>query len=476
MKTRVIEPERLDHESDDVVEVNLRDLERLNRYFGGHATLIAELARLETRASRFTLLDCGAASGDYARRLSRQFPNACIVCLDRQARNLANAPQPRVQADAFCLPFADGSFDYVCASLFLHHFEDAGVETLLREFSRVARKAVIVNDIERHWFARSFLPATRWIFRWHDNTVHDGILSVRAGFKPGELTGLARRAGLRPVRVRRVLPWFRIAVVLGLGLMASCARRYPVEGLVVKVDREASAMTVAHRAIPGLMPAMTMPFRVDHPRELDRVEPGSRVSFQLEVRRQRSRASRIRVEDARRVDGEFRFPVPSERLSPGATVADFMLADEQGNAVRLSDLAGRFVAVNFLYTRCPLPDVCPRLAASFASVQRKFHAEMPSRLVLLSITLDPAFDRPEVLAEYARGVHADPARWKFLTGEVEPVAKQLGVSYWTEEGLIAHSSATALIGPDRRLIAIIEGSSFPLEQLVALIRFELNKK
>lgn len=476
MKTRVIEPEHLDHASDHVAALNLRDLERINRYFGGHATLLAELARLEPRTANFSLLDCGAASGDYARELTRRFPNARIVCLDRQARNLATAPQPRVQADAFRLPFAAKSLDYVCASLFLHHFEDAHVEALLREFARVARKAVIVNDIERHWFARSFLPATRWILRWHPATVHDGVLSVQAGFKPGELTRLAHRAGLRPVRVRRVLPWFRIAVVLGLGLMASCARRYPVEGLVVKVDRDASMMTVAHRAIPGFMPAMTMPFRVDPPKALESVEPGSRVAFQLDVRGQRSKASRIRIEDTRRVDGEFRFPVPPERLAPGAVVADFMLAGEQGNAVRLSDFSGRFVAVNFLYTRCPLPEVCPRLAASFASVQRKFHAEMPSRLVLLSITLDPAFDRPEVLAAYGRSVRADPARWKFLTGEVEPVARQLGVSYWTEEGLIAHSAATALIGPDRRLIALVEGSSFPLEQLVALIRFELDKK
>lgn len=475
MKYRVIEPEMLDRVPDDIARRNLEDLARINRYFGGHGTLIAELARFEARDAHFSILDCGSASGDYARKIAARFPRARVVCLDRKARNLADAPRPAVQADAFHLPFASRSFDYVCASLLLHHFDDASVVDMLREFSRVARKAVIVNDIERHWIAGAFLPATRWIFGWDQNTVHDGILSVRAGFRPAELTLLAGQAGLRTIRVRRAFPWFRIAVVLGMAASLACARRYPVEGLALRVDRQENRVTVAHRAVPGLMPAMTMPFQVERPGELEGVEPGARLSFRLTVRKHGSAISRIRVFDSRRVDEDFRFPVPPERLAPGAVVKDFALTDEQGKAFRLSELDGRYVAVNFLYTRCPLPDVCPRLAASFASIQRKFAAEMPSRLMLLSITLDPDYDKPEVLAAYARGVHADPARWKFLTGDVEPVARQLGVAYWTEEGLIAHSSATALIGPGRRLAAIIEGSSFPFEQLVALIGFELGR-
>jgi protein SCO1/2 len=146
-----------------------------------------------------------------------------------------------------------------------------------------------------------------------------------------------------------------------------------------------------------------------------------------------------------------------------------------GRLVRFSGLAGKLVAVNFIYTRCPLPDVCPRLAASFASLQRAFRDEMPSRLMLLSITLDPDFDVPDVLAGYARSARADPRCWRFLTGDVAPAARQFGVAYWVEEGLIAHSSATAIIGPDQRLRAIVEGSSFPLEQLAALIGFELDR-
>jgi ubiquinone/menaquinone biosynthesis C-methylase UbiE len=110
------------------------------------------------------------------------------------------------------LPFSPSSFDYVFSSLFLHHFTDEQVVELLRAFGRVARRAVLIVDLERHPVAYYFLPATRWLLGWDPVTVHDGKISVEAAFRPRELESLARAAGLADPRARAYRPAFRVAL------------------------------------------------------------------------------------------------------------------------------------------------------------------------------------------------------------------------------------------------------------------------
>jgi protein SCO1/2 len=132
------------------------------------------------------------------------------------------------------------------------------------------------------------------------------------------------------------------------------------------------------------------------------------------------------------------------------------------------------VAVNFIYTRCPLPDVCPRLSASFATLQKRFADRLGRDLVLLSVTVDPDYDTPAVLAEYARRWGADDRGWRFLTGDVARVAAQLGEVYWADEGTIGHNSVTSIVGRDGRLAAAVDGSSWRVDQLASLIAHELE--
>lgn len=212
MSGRNVGVEILDSAADQEAHANLADLVRINRYFGGHAITL-RLLRSLSPDQRFTLLDVGAASGDHARVIRNAFPLATVVAADRAVRNLAVAPDPRVVADAFRLPFAEGAFDYVFCSLFLHHFSDAEVAGLLASFHRTARKALIVVDLQRHVLARRFLPATAWLFKWKEITLADGPISVQAGFKAEELRRLAGRAGLAGTRVRTHWPWFRLSLV-----------------------------------------------------------------------------------------------------------------------------------------------------------------------------------------------------------------------------------------------------------------------
>jgi hypothetical protein len=212
-RNRFIEPELLDHADPQDARANLLDLVRLNQRFGGYSTARKVLAQVARPQDEFTLLDVGAASGDTGRFLKLAYPNAKITSLDYNQVNAEAAPDPKVIADAFALPFAAESFDYVFSSLFLHHFANEQVVELLRGFNFVARRAVLITDLERHFLPYWFLPATRPVMHWSSITVHDGCISVRAAFTRAELTQLAQEAGLSSINVEVHRPAFRLSLV-----------------------------------------------------------------------------------------------------------------------------------------------------------------------------------------------------------------------------------------------------------------------
>ena len=255
-------------------------------------------------------------------------------------------------------------------------------------------------------------------------------------------------------------------LIIALAALPSCARHYRAQGIVLAVDRNAQRVTISHREIPGYMEAMAMPFHAESERELDPLTPGSRIQFELKVRGGATAVSHIRVQQL--ATGDVPVQKPQETIAVGETMPDFTLTAQDGRPVRLSDYRGQLVAIDFIYTRCPLPDVCPRLSANFARLQKR----LGSRVALLTITLDPEYDTPAVLSEYAQRWQADPHVWRFLTGapyDVEKVARRFGVVYWAEENAITHTSSTAVIDRAGKLAALVEGSAFTSQQLLDLV-------
>lgn len=209
---RVIIPELLDHANPPDAAASLADLRWINRWFGGYSTLKRAFAPLYGREDVFSVLDVGAGSGDMGRELLRRYPRVKLTTSDYRLVHLLQGEGRRVVADAFRLPFRPGSFDVVFCSLFLHHFTSDQVRDLLAQFHLVARRAVVVIDLERHSLACPVVPWTRWLRRWHPITLHDAPASVRAAFHPEELRQLARDAGMNSARVQRHRPWFRLSL------------------------------------------------------------------------------------------------------------------------------------------------------------------------------------------------------------------------------------------------------------------------
>lgn len=225
---RIYEEELLDagEGTDNDVAENLADLRRINRMLGGTRVVLGTLsnAARRDRVEELSLLDVGTGSADIPSAVTQwcrsQGIRPAISAVDISERNLRIAKSrlgidpeiDLIRADARNLPFVSRSFDYVTASLFLHHFRDEDIASLLRGFARIARRAIIVNDLVRNLVPYYFIRMTGPVFATNYLTRNDGPVSVLSGFTAEELSAQAARAGLRSFRVKRIFP-YRLSLV-----------------------------------------------------------------------------------------------------------------------------------------------------------------------------------------------------------------------------------------------------------------------
>jgi cytochrome oxidase Cu insertion factor (SCO1/SenC/PrrC family)/tetratricopeptide (TPR) repeat protein len=268
--------------------------------------------------------------------------------------------------------------------------------------------------------------------------------------------------------------------------------RQAASGLVLSVDPASHTLEVSCAEIPGYRDARPLTVTVAPDGLVDGVVPGASVEFTLAVDGASARAEGLRLspfdsmerepQAARRLeileDLGGAAPTPAA-LAVGQPVPEFTLIDQAGRPLALSDLAGKVVAMSFIYTRCPLPEYCFRSSQVFAALARRFRERLGRDLALLSVSFDPANDRPAMLADYARTWSADGNGWRFLTGEaaeVQRVCAAFGVRAWPDEAQLTHSLHTVVIDRHGRLAANVEGNRFTPRQMGDLVEAVLRRK
>lgn len=274
-----------------------------------------------------------------------------------------------------------------------------------------------------------------------------------------------------------------VAVFASLAAAAACSapppparvREFPLTGEVLAIKPDRSEVQVKHDEVKGFMDAMTMWFNVKEPKLLESLAPGDLVSATLVLTAEDSYLTAIR-RTGRRAPGEAAAPQPPpvDLLQAGDAVPDITFIDEAGRARPLSSYRGRYVLLTFIYTRCPLPDYCPRMNAHFAAVQRGLKADpgLRQRVRLLSVSFDPDIDTPATLAAKAREMSADPALWHFVTAPrdlVDAFGGRLGLSVLREgaDGRnITHNLRTALLDPDGKLARAYNGNEWSPEEVL----------
>lgn len=285
------------------------------------------------------------------------------------------------------------------------------------------------------------------------------------------------------------------ALVAGFFLLVSAhfvraAERYPASGMILSVDRSMRMCVVSIDRIPGVVDAGTVSLAVRNGDELAGLVPGTLVDFTLAVDGSTSYAEGLQV---RRQQNMERDPMAAHRLallkaiSGGRTaraleigdhVPDFSLTDQKSRPFSLSQVRGKVVAIDFMYTSCQLPDFCLRLVNHFGVLQKRFGAQLGRELVFLTVTFDPVRDRPDVLARYASRWNPDPDAWRFLTGPVAEVRRLLemsGVSAFGDEGLMDHSLKTLVLDCHGNLAAAVEGNRYSTDQLGDLLRAVVSR-
>lgn len=184
------------------VEPSLRDLCRINRWFGGVATTRRLIQRVSfaTGCKRFSVLDVASGFGEVpkiaGKQLARHRITLEVTLLDRFRSHLLPGNHS-VVADALALPFADDSFDLVSCSLFAHHLEPEELARFAAEALRVSRYALLINDLIRHPLHLALVYAGLPLMRSQVSRV-DGVASVKRAYSPQEIhailsAGLATR-------------------------------------------------------------------------------------------------------------------------------------------------------------------------------------------------------------------------------------------------------------------------------------------
>jgi protein SCO1/2 len=281
-------------------------------------------------------------------------------------------------------------------------------------------------------------------------------------------------------------PIFRFALQILLGLfvggLAGCSgdntereRVFHVKG-VVRAPYADGTISIQHDEIPDFMPAMTMPFYTDEDEAKD-LSVGDHIEFEFHVG-ERSRATKFRRMQQAGAIAESRAAPTSDaarasrRLREGDEVPAFSLIDQAGRPLTEADLRHRPTVVTFVFTRCPVPEFCPLIARKFQELQKSLLAEQSgaaAKAQLLSVSIDPEHDRPEVLRQYGMSLGANFNRWRFATGtneEVENLTRLFAVHTEAEGGVLNHTLATALIGPDGKLVEIWRGNAWKPEQIL----------
>ncbi len=253
---------------------------------------------------------------------------------------------------------------------------------------------------------------------------------------------------------------------------------YKLRGKVVSTNAAKGEVTLNHEAIPGFMDAMTMPYNLKDPTILGELHPGDVITADVLVSQDPNAdvlLDHIVVVAQARPD--YKPAVFYHVPAPGDVVPDFKLRNQDGQLIHLGQFKGKTLLVTFIYTRCPLPDFCPRVTRNFAAVDKKVAADprLRGKTHLVCISFDPENDTPQRLRAYgatyigsdAKSAFAD---WDFAVPQKPALLEMarffdLGLTD-AADGSITHTLSTTLIGADGKVVRFYPGNEWTVDDVL----------
>ncbi len=258
--------------------------------------------------------------------------------------------------------------------------------------------------------------------------------------------------------------------------------RHPLKGEILQADSARQVLIVTHYEIPGYMPAMTMEFKVAKA-DLANAKPGQRIRAELVERGEDYFLEKIWPDDtvtvstldaaAKALAQDTTIRGKEAYREIGENLPAFTLLDQEGRTIAANRFRGKRVVLNFIFTRCPIATMCPAATLKMSQLQKAAREAGAKEFELVSISLDPEYDTPGVLRDYAEARGLDLANWSFLTGPdgaVRHLLAQLGVIREFEGATIKHTLATVLIDESGRIIYRADGSSWQIDEFVKRLK------
>ena len=253
-------------------------------------------------------------------------------------------------------------------------------------------------------------------------------------------------------------------------------------GEIKAIDEANSLLKVAHEDIPGFMPAMTMDFSVSEG-DLRNAKVGQRIKARMvrdeEGGFQLKRLWPLNDEDARdlkeynqRLQKQLKDLPLGRYLGEGDESAEFAMLDHRGSVLTSDDLRGEPLVMNFIFTRCPDANMCPLSTTKMGRLQ-KLSSEAGLRVNFVSVSMDPEFDTPGVLRQYAEAYSIDGDNFYFATGPktaVRNLLRSYGVTAIEKVDTIMHSLATVLIDQDGGIVLRSEKSAWDPEAYLETLK------
>lgn len=255
--------------------------------------------------------------------------------------------------------------------------------------------------------------------------------------------------------------------------------RYPLSGQVISVLTERGTLLVDHEEIPGYMPRMTMEFHVGAGDLALAKEGASLRATLVEERGGKFRLEGIwwsdttaetqigRAAAALREDTSIRGRKAYREV--GENLPNFALYNQEGEVIPSGRWRGKQIMLNFIFTRCPVATMCPAATMKMMRTQELAREAGVANLELVSITLDPEYDTPGVLKEYAEVRGIDTTNFSFLTGPegaIKDLFRQFGILTEMKGGVLNHTLATLLIDEQGRIVWRADGSGWSPAEFV----------
>ncbi|MBC8256338.1 MAG: copper-binding protein [Candidatus Marinimicrobia bacterium] len=265
-----------------------------------------------------------------------------------------------------------------------------------------------------------------------------------------------------------------ISLVLFL-INCSGNNSYSVRGTILEVRKDSNEFLIHHDEIPGFMMAMTMPFKLADTLDINKFNVGDSLQFRLIMGDKRAIASEFQLL------GKGTLPETEDiwedeytSLDIGKIFTDVTLLDLDSNAVKLSDSDGKFRLISYIFTRCPMPNMCPAVVVKNQYLAKVFN-EIPE-IEFFLVSFDYIFDTPSILKiNYGSLVDTNPNLKIYSSfghiNDIFTLGGQSLVSFWgIEENDIGHSLRSVLIDPERRLLKAFDGLDWRPESAEREIR------